>query len=326
MIHDRDYMRGPQPSRWLEVMWPDPVTFLVVVNVVVYVLQHVFGVMADRVSVPDRPPVLVEWGALSIQALMEGRVWTLVTHMFVHKGLFHILGNCLMIFFVGKALQSLIGPRYFLYIYFLSGLAGAALEMLAGWVAGQPHAMVGASGCAFGVFLALAVMLPQETITAMIYFIIPVRVRMWTLAMTLVGISVMLGLLEAFRVWDTGIAHFAHLGGAAAGFWFMRLLGYGGAPVTYERIWHERQRREAGRAAMATQVRRRRRVVDVNEPDSDTFVPSLSKKEFIEREIDPILDKIATQGIASLTNEERLLLERARQEIMDREGKPGNRD
>jgi membrane associated rhomboid family serine protease len=318
MIHDREYMRGPQPSRWLEVMWPDAVTLLVAINVIVFVIQHVFGYGVDRVVDRAGQEHIVEWGALSIQALLDGRVWTIFTHMFVHKGLFHILGNSLMIFFVGKALQSLIGPRYFLYVYFLAGLVGAALEMIVGGMMGVPQGMVGASACAFGIFLALAVMLPQETITAMIYFIIPVRVRMWTLAMVMLGISVVLGLLEVTGVFRTGIAHFAHLGGALAGMWFMRLLGYGGSPVTYERIWHERQQREAGRAALAN-VRKRRRVVDVDEPD--TFIPSLNKKEFIEREIDPILDKIATQGIGSLTNEERQLLERARQEILDRDNK-----
>ncbi|HSJ04996.1 MAG TPA: rhomboid family intramembrane serine protease [Verrucomicrobium sp.] len=319
MIHDRDYMRGPQPSRWLEVMWPDAVTLLVVINVAVFLLQHFFGVAVDRVIDAKGDLVYREWGAFSIDALLQGRVWTLVTHMFVHQGLFHVLGNCLMIFFVGKALQSLIGPRYFLYVYFLSGVMGAALEMIVGWLVGQPHSMIGASACAFGVFLALAVMLPQEMITAMIYFIIPVRVKMWNLAMIFIGISVVLGLLDITRIFNTNIAHFAHLGGALTGLWFMRMLGYGGAPVTYERLWHERQRREASRTAIAGSVRRRRRVVDVDEPD--TFVPSLSKKEFIEREIDPLLDKIATQGIGSLTLEERQLLERARQEIMDRDGK-----
>lgn len=321
MLSDRDYMRGPQPSRWLEVMWPDAVTLLVIINVVVFIVQHVIGWFSSEVMGPDGKMFVQGWGAFSIQALLQGRVWTLFTHMFVHQGLFHILGNCLTLFFVGKGLQSLVGPRYFLYVYFLSGVMGALLEVLVGWMAGQPHAVAGASACISGVFLAMAVMLPQEVVTAMISLIIPVRVKMWNLAMIFVGISVVLGTLDLLGVWNTGIAHFAHLGGALTGMWFMRLLGYGGTPVTYERIWHERQRREAGRTAMAANVRRRKRVVDVNEPDSDTFVPSLTKKEFIEREIDPILDKIATQGLSSLTNEERQLLERARQEIMEREGK-----
>ncbi|WP_038171894.1 rhomboid family intramembrane serine protease [Verrucomicrobium sp. BvORR106] len=321
MLSDRDYMRGPQPSRWLEVMWPDAVTLLVIINVAVFVLQ-VFGVGSSVIVMPDGTSERLPWGAFSLQALLQGRVWTLVTHMFVHGNLFHLVCNCLMLFFSGKGLQSLVGPRYFLYVYFIAGLGGALLEVLVGWMVGQPHAVIGASAAVIGVFVAMAVMLPQEVVTAMISLIIPVRVRMWTLALVVIGVSTVLGILETLRVIDTGIAHFAHLGGALTGMWFMRILGYGGTPVTYERLWHERQRREAGRPAVAaTNVRRRRRVVDVNEPDSDTFVPSLTKKEFIEREIDPILDKIATQGLGSLTHEERELLERARQEIMERESK-----
>src|SRR5213075_555104 len=121
-------------------------------------------------------------------------------------------GNCLMIFFTGKAVQSLIGSRLFLHIYFLSGLVAAATELLAGWLLHDPRSMIGASGAAFGTLLALAVMLPQEMITAMLYFIIPVRMKLWNLAMFLVGTSAILAVLQAAKVLDTHLANFAHLG------------------------------------------------------------------------------------------------------------------
>lgn len=311
-LHDRDYMKGGQSSRWLDVACPDAVTTIVVVNVVVFVLQHWFYILADRLP----GGYVKEWGALSIQSLLEGRVWTLFTHMFVHGSLIHILGNCLMIFFTGKAVQTLLGPRHFLYIFFLSGLVGAALELLAGWVAGQMHPMVGASAAAFGTFLALAVMLPQEMITAMLYFIIPVRMRLWNMAMLFVGISAVLALLQVFKVWEMGIAHFAHLGGALAGWWYVRLLGYGGPAVTYERMWHERQRREETRAYAGVR-RKRRKMIENDEPVVD--IKPVTTKEFIEREIDPILEKIAAHGLGSLTSEERELLERASAEILKRD-------
>jgi hypothetical protein len=216
-----------------------------------------------------------------------------------------------MIFFTGKAVQSLIGSRHFLHIYFLSGLVGAATELLAGWLMHRDISIIGASGAAFGTLLALAVMLPQETITAMLYFIIPVRVKLWTLAMVLVGISAACAVLQATGVWDMEIANFDHLGGALAGWWFVRLLGYGGPPVTYENMWQERQRREEKRAYAG--VRKRQRVRDTDEPDAET--PPLTKKQLIEQEIDPILDKIAAHGIESLSDEERRLLARASDQV-----------
>ena len=78
-------------------------------------------------------------------------------------------------------------------------------------------AIIGASGAAFGTLLALAVMLPQEMITAMLYFVIPVRMKLWTLAMVLVGSSAVLAVLDVVGWLSLRIAHFDHLGGALAG-------------------------------------------------------------------------------------------------------------
>jgi membrane associated rhomboid family serine protease len=314
-LHERDYMKGTGGHRWSEIMWPDAVTMIVILNVVVFVLQQL-GVGSDQeFDIQTGRSVTVPWGALSIEMLLQGHVWTIFTHMFVHQGLLHLLGNCFMIFFAGKAVQSLIGSRHFLHVYFLSGLVAAATELLAGWLLRDPHPMIGASGAAFGTLLALAVMLPQEMITAMLYFIIPVRMKLWTLAMFLVGSSAVLALLKVANVLDLGIANYAHLGGALAGWWFVRLLGYGGPPVTYENMWHERQRREEKRAYAG--VRKRQRTLENEEPEIE--MPPLTKKQLIEQEIDPILDKIAAHGIESLSDVERRMLARASDQVRKHE-------
>jgi membrane associated rhomboid family serine protease len=304
-LHDRDYMKDTGRFRWSEIMWPDAPTTLVIVNVVVFLLQR-FGVLSEQVFNETRP-----YGALSIEALLQGRVWTIFTHLFVHGSVLHLVGNCIMIFFTGKAVQSLIGSRHFLNVYFLSGLVGAATELLASWVMHRDIAIIGATGAAFGTMLALAVMLPQEMITAMLYFIIPVRARLWTLTMVLVGISAACAVLQVTGILDLGIANFDHLGGSLAGWWFVRLLGYGGPPVTYEHMWEERQRREEKRAYAG--VRKRQRARDAEESEGE--MPPLTKKQLIEQEIDPILDKIAAHGIESLSDEERRLLARASDQV-----------
>lgn len=317
-LHERDYMRDHGSNRWSSFMWPDAVTTIVIVNVAVFLLQQ-FGAMSSQAYDPVAQEQVTEpWGGLSVPALLEGRVWTVFTHMFVHGSLLHLLGNCLMIFFTGKAVQSLIGSRHFLHIYFLSGLVGAALQLLVGWLQHR-HApeipmplIIGASGAASGTLLALAVMLPQEMITAMIYFIIPVRMRLWTLALLLMWSSAILAVLDLSGVLQLGIAHFDHLGGALAGWWFVRLLGYGGPPVTYEHMWQERQRGEEKRAYAG--VRKRQRSMDMDEPTPEALMP-LTKKQLIEQEIDPILDKIAAHGLESLSEEELQLLARASDEV-----------
>lgn len=322
MLHDRDYMRDPRDIhrfRWQEVLWPDAVTLIIILNVAVFLAQHVFMIGAERGFVEGQPGVK-PWGGLSIPALAEGRVWTLFTHMFVHGGLLHLLGNCLLVFFAGRAVQSLLGPRNFLLIYFVSGVMGAALELTAGWISGVPVEIIGASGCGSGVFVALAVMLPQEVVTALVYFIIPVRIKLWNLARIMIGVSLVLGLMRftSLRGWSGGVAHFAHLGGGLAGWFIVRWLGYGGPPLTYDKLWTERQRRDQDPEFAG--VKSRRRVVDLDEPDN-LIVPAATTREFIEREIDPILDKIAAHGLGSLTESERKVLERGRIEILNRKEK-----
>jgi len=322
MLHDRDYMRDPRDARrfhWQGVLWPDAVTLLVIVNVVVFLAQHVFLIGAERAFV-DGEPGVKPWGGLSIPALAEGRVWTVFTHMFVQGGFLHLLGNCFLIFFAGRAVQSLLGPRNFLLIYFMSGVIGAALELATGWLCGAPVEIIGASGCGSGVFVALAVMLPQEVVTALVYFIVPVRVKLWNLAKIMLGVSLVFGLLRftSLRDWSGGVAHFAHLGGGLAGWFIVRWLGYGGPPLTYDKLWMERRSRAQDPEFAG--VKSRRREVEVAEADK-FLVPPVSTREFIEREIDPILDKIAAHGLGSLTVEERRLLERGRIEILNRKGR-----
>lgn len=299
-------------------MLPDAVTVIIALNVLVFVLHIYPGFFPDEIIQKGNVTEIIPWGAFSLQALMEGRVWTLFTHMFVHGNLLHILANCLMIGFSGKALQSLLGQHTFLMIYFASGVAGAALELLVELVAGESYPMIGASACASGVFVAVAAMLPQQMITALIAFIIPVNMRFWRMALLFMGVSLVLGVLQLTHVWDTKIAHFAHLGGALAGWVCIRLLGHGGSPVTCERFWHERQRREEVPEYAGVKSRKREKG---GEPS--VIYPAVdSKKDFIEREIDPLLDKIAAHGFGSLSKEERELLERAHIEITSRERKP----
>ena len=321
MLYDRDYMRDADDARgfrWRGLFWPDAVSLILVLNVVVFLGQHVFYLGSARDLHSENGLNL--WGGLSLPALAEGRIWTLFTHMFVHGTLIHLIGNCLLIFFAGRAVQQLLGPKNFLLIYFVSGVSGAALELVAGWLSGTPVEIIGASGCGSGVFMALAVMLPQEVVTALVYFIIPVRIKLWNMARILIGVSLFLGLLRftPLRDWSGGVAHFAHLGGAVAGWFIVRCLGYGGPPLSHEKLWAERQRRAQNPEFAG--VKRRRRVADLDEPDN-LIIPPSSTREFIAREIDPILDKIAAHGIESLTPDERRVLERGRAEIMNRGGR-----
>lgn len=327
-LSDRDYMRQPssRTPTWL-ANWT-PLHWIIAINIVVFAVQHLGGAWVDLVIDPvTKEPSIREHGGVSIEALAQGRFWTAFTYMFVHGTLLHLIGNLLLIGFVGHRVQALLGPRNFLLIYFASGLAGAALQLVIYWwaYAGQSIDLIGASASACGLLLAFATIMPEERITTLLYFIIPISARLWTLAMVMMGIELVLGFTALFwtdanDMWGQ-TAYFAHLGGAFAGWNFVRLLGYGGNPMTYERLWRDRvpsrpQRREVARVRRAAAV-----------PDMDMEAARRKQQQArpslpIMDDVDRILDKISTQGMSSLSDDEKRILDDASRVIAQR-GKPG---
>jgi membrane associated rhomboid family serine protease len=317
-VYDRDYMR-PSRSPWNlgQFRWS---AFGVVfwLNISVFVCQYLLGWFLHREGSEILP-----MGGVSLAALSEGRVWTLFTYMFVHGDLGHLLMNMLMLWFVGRQIQQIFGGAHFIRIYLLGGLLGAALEIaVRAWFGGPEGVyLVGASASVFGLFLALAVTLPQEVFTALIYFIIPVRVRMWKLAAFAVGINLVLGL--GGLLWDqmpgANVAYFAHLGGALTGWYYIRMLGFGGSPLTYRQLWSQqpdsRPRPPRSQFELVPSPSPRRRLsvdLEIDHEAARKRNPSGDPAaDVMQEEVDPILDKISEQGLHSLTPDERRTLERA---------------
>jgi membrane associated rhomboid family serine protease len=222
------------------------------------------------------------------------RPWTFFTYMFVHGGLFHLLGNMLGLYFFGTAVEEKMGSRSFLFYYFYCGIAAAIFSLgLSGILDVSPF--MGASGAVLGLALAFAMFWPDAEI---LIFPIPIPIRARTLVMILFGISAFFGLV----LWNSaapGIAHLAHLGGILAGYIFFRVQALSQrAPLPPER-----------------QVER---VVMVQSPSRETErQPSSQSRAAAARptsdplavELDRVLDKINEKGIASLTAEERKFLD-----------------
>ena len=320
-LHDRDYMRQADRSP-LELLRRFNVLHLIItVNVMVFIAQYALELFGTSAVDSSGVPFFVPDGGVSVDGLVSGRFWTAVTYMFVHGDLLHLCANMLMVWFVGRQVLALLGARHFLNVYFLSGLVGAAAELVVqAYAAGTTsYSIIGASASAFGLVLALAVMFPDEMITSLIYFIFPVRLRLWTLAMIMTGVSLALGVFFLFfDVEGARWANFAHVGGALTGWYYMRLLGYGSRfAIPGERSWSGQEntrRREM--------VRARHRRLSVNLEMEPTVKPRDSSADIIRDEVDPILEKISDHGIGSLTDDERRILERASRTIGR---KPGSR-
>lgn len=147
-------------------------------------------------------------------ALAVSRPWTVVTSMFLHGGLWHILVNMYMLYFFGSSVLRLVGTGRFLAVYFGGGVLGSILYIL---MAPDFATAVGASGAVFALGGVLAVMTPRVKV---FIFPIPIPFSLW--------IAVIGGFL--ILSFAPGIAWQAHLGGLlvglAAGYFFKKRIRY----------------------------------------------------------------------------------------------------
>ncbi len=203
------------------------------------------------------------------------RPWTLVTYMFLHGGLMHLLFNMLALFFFGPRVEARLGTRQFGWLYFLSGISGALLSMVLS--SGSP--IIGASAGVFGVMLAFAYFWPHEPI--LIWGVLPIPARI------LVIITTVLALYSGFAGAQQGVAHFAHLGGYAGAFVYLK--------------WIERKRK-AWKKKVAAPTKETAAMT--KRPDIDLQ----SIHEVNRAEVNRLLDKIGSSGMESLSQEEKLFL------------------
>ncbi len=164
-----------------------------------------------------KPGWVLQWLALSREGLRHGLVYQLITFQFLHGGFWHLLGNMIGLYFFGRAVESMLGSRGMLALYLVSGTVGGLLQMALGFAFPQLFgaAVVGASAGVFGLIAAFAVNAPDDPITLLLFFILPVtfpaKVLLWIEGgIALVGV---LGPLLRLPVFDPGVAHAAHLGG-----------------------------------------------------------------------------------------------------------------
>lgn len=213
--------------------------------------------------------------------------WGIFTYMFVHAGLGHIFFNMLGLFFFGPRLEIQLGGKYFIRLYLLSGLGGAAFSFLFAPYAG----VVGASGAVFGVLLGFAYFWPKERIY--IYGIIPVQSRI------LVGVLAAASLYSGISGSASGTAHFAHLGGFVAGYAYLRWR-----KKRYMNQWSPVPTPKAALAKAASRV-------DDKEAKRRWASIRLDELHELNRdEVARLLKKLEESGTGGLSPDERSVLDR----------------
>lgn len=236
------------------------------------------------------------------------RPWGMLTYMFIHAGLFHLLMNLLVIFFFGPPLESKWGSELFVKFYLMCGLGGVLLSFFF-----SEASIVGASAACYGLMLAFAMTWPNAPIH--IWGIVPVKAK-WV-----VGFLAALSFASAVGAAGGGgrgdnIAHLAHLGGVVAGFLLMKSGWMTGGAAASAGGWARKPERRADLRPRWLSFGRR------SEPEPSAapqVVEALERRRAEKRAakeqadldaVDAVLDKISAQGIHSLTDAERELLDR----------------
>jgi membrane associated rhomboid family serine protease len=230
-----------------------------------------------------QPGFVRDYLALGSRGIHDAYSWQFVTAMFLHNGPWHLLGNMLVLYLLGRDLESIIGSRHFLYLYLAGGFAGELGHL---FLMPPDCVLLGASGGVAAVLVAYATILPELELTAMMFFVLPIRLKAKHLAY---GAFVVAVLLLCFD--RTGsVVHSPYLGGCAAGWFYAHLLGFGRPSFLQRFLRH--QRAEADR------------------------LEQMSVKQLMTEEIDPLLEKISRKGLSSLNRSERKTLFRAREKIL----------
>lgn len=276
-------------------------TYLVSVNIAVWLLVQIIQVLAflfkkpgsvfeiasiiDYIAVPAFIPTLIQ------------QPWSLLTYMFLHISIWHILFNMLWLYWFGRIFLEYLTGRKLIVVYLLGGLAGAAVYILSFNVFPVFSSQIelayalGASASVMAIVTSTAIYVPNYTI----YLLFFGRVKILYLA-------IILFVFDFFMI-PSGNAggHIAHIGGAILGFMYIKLL----------------PREKSMHASRGSFIYRLFRFFVPGKPTTKTKKKAhrpLSDEEFNfqkaqqQKRIDQILEKISKGGYDSLTREEKEFL------------------
>jgi membrane associated rhomboid family serine protease len=298
MLYDRPYMREPRRDGS-----PSVVVWLSAAIVAGYLLQNIL-LRILRVG-----PAAEALFALSPMGLRSGQVWTLATYAFLHSpdNWLHIICNVLALYFIGKELLPITGPRRFVGLFFACVVLGGAVWAAVNWRTGGY--LIGASAGVMGLLIVFACLYPNREVTLLLFFILPVTMKPKYLAIACVALDLfgcafyeLLG-----NASPMGFAHSAHLGGMAAGWIYFRFVH---APTPWRLPFRRR--------ASVEPPRWMKQKAAQPAGAAPAYRINLGTKEGLKAEVDRILDKINSKGFGSLTPEEKRLLDEAKDMLSKR--------
>ena len=275
---------------------------LIAINVAIYFLQLTLV----------GPENMWKWLGFEMRDLQHAW-WTIFTYMFVHKGFWHLALNMYTLWLFGPRVEHAWGGGAFTRFYLWCGLGGWLFHL----VFVQGGVLLGASAAVFGVMLAYAMRWPDDEV--LFFGVVPMKVK-W-LVVLMVFLNLVQGVASGVVGAGSDVAYFAHLGGLAFGWLYVRTP----SAQSLDRLRHRISQvpdlpDETPRAIPRSLPRPRERTSEVDEIVAKSkavaakrpaaLVPTAQPPRDAKRdELNRVLDKISQKGIASLTSDERRLLE-----------------
>ena len=232
-------------------------------------------------------------------------VWQWLTYALLHDEFWHLLGNCLILWWTGAIVEREQGPRALLAVLASGTLFGALVWAITGLGGDRSGTLIGISAGVYALMLVALLDKLEHQITLLLFFFLPVTLKVrWLLIV--ISLFTVLGWAFAelpgrhawpqwHAAWNDGIAHSAHLGGLLLGWIAWRHLQRTSAGPSYARI-QEPMESDAPRPSFEA-------TTEVNTPERP-----LTRTQ-ARAELDTLLDKISAGGFGSLTAGEKRRLE-----------------
>ncbi len=301
-LDSRDYMQDEDGGTaraargWFATL--SATGWLILINVLVFILWQIFPPSVHGAGLGPLEPYLT----VSADGLMQGRVWTLVTHAFSHTGLFHLAFNMLFLHWLGRDLEVIYGRRNVVALYVIAGVVGGLAQV--GWQAWRHEGFVpalGASGAIMAIAVVATLLFPKREVR--LWGIVPLP--LWLMTALFLAIDLLGATRESTQGISSGTGYAAHLGGAALGFLWHRLD---------VRFFRREPEGAPGRLQLAPVARasaaRTARPLDDAGLEEAARLPGRVDPATAAR-VDALLQKIHEHGLPSLTTDERAFLDEA---------------
>lgn len=257
---------------------------------------------------------MANWFGYSAGDMASGSMWTIATYMFVHGGLMHLLLNMWTLWLFGPRVERSWGASTFTWYYLWCGLGGWAFHYMFQRNGGI---LIGASAAILGVAVAYASRWPDDEV--LFFGVVPMKVKWLVAFMALINIT--MTVLDSGSA--GGTAYAAHFGGMVAGWVYLRAPGAGSLdrfrrrvtpapdygdepPRAVPKTSRPRERDSDDIVAQSKAAMARVRPAPAPKPQP---APTAVATPVTSTALDAVLDKIAAEGMDSLTAAERMMLD-----------------